>query len=185
MPTAFIHPVSLDSPFTSSVLRSDGIVSDPSRRPPRPPGMKSGDVLVSRPTARTDVYDISVVPAVARMSDLRYEDGKEAGRQLAHRLAVDGWVHLRSHPFFAYRDIPNVERFVCVCAGDHLELTRWRSHDTQGHARDWVEGMRAVSEGQPAGRSEISAGPGRSPKFRSLAATGTSSLRHATGTSLR
>ena len=48
-------------------------------------------MLVSRPTARADVYDISVVPAVARMSDLRYEDGKESGRQLARRLAVDGW----------------------------------------------------------------------------------------------
>jgi hypothetical protein len=53
--------------------------------------MTSGDVLVSRPTARADVYDISVVPAVARMSDLRHEDGKETGRQLARRLAVDGW----------------------------------------------------------------------------------------------
>ena len=53
--------------------------------------MKSGDVLVSRPTARADVYDISVVPALARMTDLRYEDGKEAGRQLARRLGVDGW----------------------------------------------------------------------------------------------
>jgi hypothetical protein len=89
MPTALTHPVNRDA--VTNVLRSDGIVSEPSRRPPRPVGMKSGDVLVSRPTARADVYDVSVVPALARMSGVRYEDGTEIGRQLAQQLAVDGW----------------------------------------------------------------------------------------------
>jgi hypothetical protein len=53
--------------------------------------MKSGDVLASRPTARADVYDISVVPAVARVSTVCYDDGMETGRQLARELGVDGW----------------------------------------------------------------------------------------------
>jgi hypothetical protein len=54
-------------------------------------GIQAGDVLVSRPTARADLYEISVVPSLARLSDVRYEDGWESGRQLARRLAVDGW----------------------------------------------------------------------------------------------
>jgi hypothetical protein len=70
-------------------VRSDS--SGLSPQPPRRPGMKAGDVLVSRPTARADVYEISVVPSLARLSDARYEDGRETGRQLARRLAVDGW----------------------------------------------------------------------------------------------
>jgi hypothetical protein len=53
--------------------------------------MKAGDVLVSRPTARADLYEISVVPSLAHLRDVRYEDGWETGRQLARRLAVDGW----------------------------------------------------------------------------------------------
>jgi len=42
--------------------------------------MKAGDVPGSRPTARVDVYDISVVPAVARIGDVRCEDGRETTR---------------------------------------------------------------------------------------------------------
>jgi hypothetical protein len=53
--------------------------------------MTSGDVLVSRPTARCDVYDISVVPGAARSTHACYEDGTQTVRKLAHALAVDGW----------------------------------------------------------------------------------------------
>lgn len=59
--------------------------------PPRPSRLKSGDVLVSRPTARADLYEVSVVPAVSHASHVRYENGMEAGRQLARSLGVDGW----------------------------------------------------------------------------------------------
>ena len=68
--------------------------------------MKSGDVLVSRPTARADVYDISVVPEVARVSHNGYEDGIQAGRRLAQRLAVDAWFtcdHTHMHSLARYR----------------------------------------------------------------------------------
>lgn len=75
MPTVPTHPISRDIAFV----------------PTRSSGMKAGDVLVSRPTARADVYEISVVPSLACLTDVRYEDGRETGRQLARRLAVDGW----------------------------------------------------------------------------------------------
>jgi hypothetical protein len=62
---------------TSSVLLRAGTIGGPSRTPIRPPLMKSGDVLVSRPTARADIDDISVVPGVVRVSTVCYEDGME------------------------------------------------------------------------------------------------------------
>src|SRR5687767_14001622 len=52
---------------------------------------QSGDVLVSRPTARADVYQLQIIPAVSHLSHRCYEDGMEAGRRLAHRLGVNGW----------------------------------------------------------------------------------------------
>lgn len=91
MPTALTSAVIRDSSLTSIVALGDGTISGPSGTPTRPPVMKSGDVLVSRPTARADVYDISVAPAVARVSNVCYDDGMETGRQLARELGVDGW----------------------------------------------------------------------------------------------
>jgi hypothetical protein len=91
MSTALRPAVIRESSLTSIVALGAGTISGPSWRPTRPPVMKSGDVLVSRPTARADVYDISVVPAAARVSNVCYEDGMETGRQLARELAVDGW----------------------------------------------------------------------------------------------
>jgi hypothetical protein len=52
---------------------------------------KSGDVLVSRPTARADVYQLQIIPAGSHASHRCYEDGMEAGRRLARSLGVDGW----------------------------------------------------------------------------------------------
>jgi hypothetical protein len=51
----------------------------------------SGDVLVSRRTARADVYETSVVPAVARITDNSYENAVHSGRELARTLVVDAW----------------------------------------------------------------------------------------------
>ena len=68
--------------------------------------MTSGDVLVSRPTARADVYEISVVPDVGRVSYADYEIGMEAGRRLAQTLAVDAWYtcdHTHMHSLGRYR----------------------------------------------------------------------------------
>jgi len=90
MPTAPTHPINRDTAFVS----------------PRSYRMKAGDVLVSRPTARADLYEISVVPSLAHLSNVRYEDGWETGRQLARRLAVDSWFtadHTHFLPIAAYR----------------------------------------------------------------------------------
>ena len=58
---------------------------------PRRPTPKSGDVLVSRPTARAGIYAISVIPSEARIVAARYQDAMEKVDELARELAVDGW----------------------------------------------------------------------------------------------
>ena len=52
---------------------------------------QTGDVLVSRPTARADIYEISVVPTKADLVATRYDDAMERVRELARVRAVDGW----------------------------------------------------------------------------------------------
>jgi hypothetical protein len=67
--------------------------------PPRP-APKSGDVLASRPTARADVYAISVIPSKAHIVAARYQDAMERVDELACGLAVDGW-YTCDHTHFA------------------------------------------------------------------------------------
>jgi hypothetical protein len=74
---------------SSTKPNDDTAVTEP--RAPRPPVIIPGDVLVSRSTARADVYDISVVPRDAHIGKTRYQDAMDAGRLLARGLAVDGW----------------------------------------------------------------------------------------------
>ena len=59
-----------------------------------------GDVLASRPTARADVYEISIVPTRADLVAMRYDDVMERVRQLARVLSVDGW-YTPDHIHFA------------------------------------------------------------------------------------
>ena len=59
-----------------------------------------GDVLASRPTARVDIYEISVVPTRADLDAMRYDDAIEKVRQLARLLSVDGW-YTPDHIHFA------------------------------------------------------------------------------------
>jgi hypothetical protein len=59
-----------------------------------------GDVLASRPTARADIYEISVVPTKADLVAMRYDDAMERVRQLARVLSVDGW-YTPDHTHFA------------------------------------------------------------------------------------
>lgn len=60
----------------------------PPQRTSRP---RPGDVLVSRPTARADVYAISVVPRAAHMTARRYPEAIDTAEELARQLRVDGW----------------------------------------------------------------------------------------------
>ena len=66
---------------------------------------KAGDVLASRPTARADVYAISIVPAAAHVTTRRYSEAMEKVRELARGSRVDGW-------------------FTC----DHTDYTRIATH---------------------------------------------------------
>lgn len=52
---------------------------------------KPGDVLASRPTARADLYSISIVPAAADLTATRHSDAIEKVRELARVRRVDGW----------------------------------------------------------------------------------------------
>jgi len=52
---------------------------------------RAGDVLASRPTARSDVYAISIVPAAAHVTARRYAEAMEKVRVLARGSRVDGW----------------------------------------------------------------------------------------------
>lgn len=54
-------------------------------------GPVPGDVLVSEPTARADVYAISVVPGPVQIVAGRYPDAIEKVRHLARERGVDGW----------------------------------------------------------------------------------------------
>ena len=51
----------------------------------------AGDVLASRPTARADTYDISIVPAAAHVTARRHPEAMEKVRELARASGVDGW----------------------------------------------------------------------------------------------
>jgi len=53
------------------------------------PAISAGDVLVSRWSARADLYEISMVPALACMKCTRYEEGIDAGPA---RASIGGWA---------------------------------------------------------------------------------------------
>jgi len=61
---------------------------------------QSGDVLASRPTARADIYQISVVPTKSDLVAMRFDDAIERVRELARVLRVDGW-YTCDHTHFA------------------------------------------------------------------------------------
>jgi len=51
-----------------------------------------GDVLASRPTARADVYAISILPAPSDLTATRHSEALDKIRVLARELNVDGWI---------------------------------------------------------------------------------------------
>jgi hypothetical protein len=73
-----------------AAVRSNGSMKAP-RVPIQRESPRAGDVLASRPTARVDVYAISVVPAEAAFVPMRYDDAMKRVRELAREGAVDGW----------------------------------------------------------------------------------------------
>jgi hypothetical protein len=89
--TALTHDITRDSSSHSNVLRTGVADGGRGSRPAGGARPKSGDVLVSKPTARADLYETSVIPAAAHITNVSYEDGENSGRQLARELAVDAW----------------------------------------------------------------------------------------------
>jgi hypothetical protein len=70
----------------------DNRAATPSQLPSQSRTMPApGDVLASRPTARADRYDISIVPAAAHVTARRYSEAMEKVRELARASRVDGW----------------------------------------------------------------------------------------------
>jgi hypothetical protein len=79
------------SPHSLSIGRTtnkstNGLAMSRAGRAPR-----AGDVLASGRRARADIHAISVVPAEAHTSVVRYPEAIEKVRELARRLGVDGW----------------------------------------------------------------------------------------------
>ena len=65
-----------------------------------------GDVLASRPTARSDLYTISIVPSAAHVTASRYTEAIETVRELARGRRVDGWFtcnHTHHAPVATHR----------------------------------------------------------------------------------
>jgi hypothetical protein len=56
-----------------------------------PPLPQPGDVLVSRCSARSDVYAISVIPGPSRVVVGVHDQAVETVRRVAQLHAVDGW----------------------------------------------------------------------------------------------
>ena len=59
--------------------------------PPRSLLPQSGDIVISRRTARADAYAVSIVPGELRLRLTRYVEAIEQGRALALRARVDAW----------------------------------------------------------------------------------------------
>ena len=57
----------------------------------RRPTPKTGDIVVSKRSARADLYDISILPGTGDQVSRRRGDAIERVRQLAHQLRVDAW----------------------------------------------------------------------------------------------
>ena len=89
--TALADDVIRDGIQPSNATGRESIPASEAARAAHQPRPQAGDVLVSRPTARADLYETSCVPAAPHITDDSYEDGQNRGRQLARELAVDAW----------------------------------------------------------------------------------------------
>jgi hypothetical protein len=79
------------SAHVPSIALGNNTSNNGSARPNRRSAPRPGDVLASEPTARADVYAISVVPAAAHMILGRYPEAIQKIREIARQQGVDGW----------------------------------------------------------------------------------------------
>jgi hypothetical protein len=79
------------SPQPPSIARTTGDPKNRSRMPRGRPTPRDGDVLASGRSARTDIHEISIVPAEGHTIVARYAEAIEKVQELARGLRVDGW----------------------------------------------------------------------------------------------
>jgi hypothetical protein len=72
----------------------------PSLKPTWRPGPTSGDIVVSKATARSDLYTISVVPNSPERSADDYDDAVKIARAFANERGGDEWFTV-DHTHFA------------------------------------------------------------------------------------
>jgi hypothetical protein len=81
----------------------------PSLKPTWRPGPTSGDILVSKATARSDVYTISVVPHSSALAADHYDDAVKMARTFAHERGVDEWYTVDHTHFVRLGKRPQVD----------------------------------------------------------------------------
>jgi hypothetical protein len=96
-------------------MRTLGTAVDdrPSREAPATWRLRSvprdGDVLVSKRTARADLYTISIVPGVGNTRARHHSEAIERVQELSAQLGVDGWFTC-NHTHFARVAMHRAER---------------------------------------------------------------------------
>lgn len=73
----------------------------PSMKPTWLSGPTSGDILVSKATARSDFYTISVVPNSSGLFADDYDDAVRMARTIANERGVDEWLTV-DHTHFVH-----------------------------------------------------------------------------------
>ena len=81
----------------------------PSLKPTWRSGPASGDILVSKATARSDLYTISVVPNSSGLSADRYDDAVKMARSVANERGVDEWFTADHTHFVRLGNRPQVD----------------------------------------------------------------------------
>jgi hypothetical protein len=81
----------------------------PSLKPTWRPGPASGDILVSKATARSDFYIISVVPNSSELSANHYDDAVKMARTFANARGVDEWFTVDHTHFVRLDKRPQVD----------------------------------------------------------------------------
>jgi hypothetical protein len=88
----------------------DGDVREqPSPKPTWQPGPASGDILVSKATARSDFYTISVGPNSSELSADSYDDAVKMARAFANARGVDEWFTVDHTHFVRLDKRPQVD----------------------------------------------------------------------------
>ena len=90
---------------------------------------KDGDVLVSKRTARADLYTISIVPGAGNTRVRHHSEAIEKVQELSAQLGVDGWFTC-NHTHFACVAMHRTERPGCGTSGQSVEVNMLQRGDS-------------------------------------------------------